>query len=106
MDDWKDLNSEQKMKMACNGKVIVIVSKDFEKTTVPLFCPVCEFPMKTKEDGLSYRKHGCCEKCDNRWTDTKGVNWSEGKYPDKTSEEWLEYYNYRLIMSRPIIRIK
>ena len=106
MSEWKDLNADQKMKTTCNGKLIIIVSKEFEKITVPLFCPICELPMKTKEDGLSFRKYGCCEKCDNRWTCTKGIDWAEGKLPDKTSEDWQEYYTYRLIQSKPIINLK
>jgi hypothetical protein len=105
MDNWKSLNADQKMKLIYNGKVIVIVSNDFEKTTVPLFCPVCELPMKTKEDSLSYKKYKCCEKCDNRWTDTPNINWEQNIGPDKSSEEWIEYYTYRLIQSRPIINL-
>ena len=106
MSEWQDLNSDQKMKTTCQGKIIVIVSKDFEKNTIPLFCPICNFPMRTKEDGLAFRKVGCCEKCDNRWSSSKGINWEEGKLPDKTSEEWIEYYNYRLIQTKPIINLK
>lgn len=106
MDEWKNLNCDQKMKSIYNGKIIVIVSKDFEKITVPLFCPICDLPMKTKEDGLSFRKCGVCEKCDNRWSNKPGINWEEGKFPDKTSEDWLEYYNFRLIQAKPIINLK
>lgn len=106
MDEWKELNSDQKVKITNNGKIMVIVAKNFEKITVPLFCSICEFPMRTKEDGLSFRKHGCCEKCDNRWTYKPGINWSEGKTPNKLSEEWVEYYSFRLIISKPIIKIK
>jgi tRNA(Ile2) C34 agmatinyltransferase TiaS len=106
MDNWQNLNETQKMKTINNGKIIVIVAKDFEKTTIPLFCPVCELPMKSKEDGLSFRKHGCCEKCDNRWTDKPGIDWNNKKYPNKSSQEWVDYYIDRVILSRPIIKIK
>lgn len=104
--DWKDLNDNQKIKFLQNGKIVVIANKNYEKTTLPLFCKVCEFPMKTKEDGISFRKVGCCERCDLRWSNTPGVDWENNLWPDKSTELWKEYYNERLIFSKPIINLK
>jgi len=88
-----------------NGKVVVVKYKD-NSTTVPLFCKICEFPMKTMEDSISYRKHGVCSHCDNRWTNTRGVDWTSGTLPYKESEDWNEYINLRFISSKPIINFK
>jgi len=88
-----------------NGKVVVVRNKD-DTTTVPLFCKVCEFPMKTMEDSISYRKHGVCNHCDNRWTNDRHVNWVSGTLPNKTTEDWDEYISLRYISSKPIINFK
>lgn len=106
MDIWSKLNNDKKIKTICNNKIIVIASANFEETTIPLFCPLCEFPMKTKEDALSFRQSKCCEKCENRWLNVRGIDLLKGQYPDKSSEEWLEYYETRLIQTRPIINLK
>lgn len=104
--DWHKLNDTQQTKILENGKLIIVSDIEHEQETVPLFCFLCEFPMKTKQDGISYKKHGCCEKCDNRWTNTPGVDWENNKFPNKLSKDWEEYYNERVILSKPIINIK
>lgn len=98
-------NMEKEIISYCNDKVIVVKNKD-DLTTVPLFCHVCEFPMRTMEDSISFRKHGVCSQCDNRWTFTKGVSWVSGVLPNKNSEEWSEYISLRDISSKPIINFK
>jgi len=96
---------EKEILTYANGKVLVVKNKD-NSTTVPIFCKICEFPMKSMEDSISYRKHGVCYHCDNRWTNTKGVNWTSGTLPYKESEDWDEYINLRFISSKPIINFK
>lgn len=103
---WKSLSNDKVIKTILNDKIILIALKDYKKIITPLFCPICEFPMKTKEDGISYRKLGCCEKCDNIWTNRPGIDWEKNIWPDKSSKDWQDYYNERVILSRPIINIK
>jgi hypothetical protein len=93
------------MSLESNEKVVVISSSSGLKN-VPLFCPICEFPMKTRDDGLSFRKVGCCLKCDNRWTSTPGVDWKSQKTPNKNSVEWKDYIEERLKCDKTIINLK
>ena len=96
---WHKLNDKQVIKHLSNERIMVIAPKDFKELVIPLYCPLCEFPMKTKEDGLAYRKVELCEKCDYRWT---------GKVEslDKESQEWIDYLQERVLLSKPIINIK
>ena len=94
---------EKNIQSLMNDKIVVITTKDYEKTTVPLFCPVCEFPMKTSDDSVSYRKTFCCFKCENRWFNnlTKQL-----KVADKDSEQWKEYIEERALLSRIIFKFE
>jgi len=88
-----------------NGKVIVVRPKDIS-TIVPLFCKLCEYPMKTMEDSIAYRKTKVCHHCENAWAKNKNCDISNGIYPNKESEEWLEYIIVRDIASKTIINFK
>jgi hypothetical protein len=86
-----------------DGRLVVVKPEDMSET-VPLFCKICAYPMKTLEDSIAYRKVGTCSKCDGRWSNDKRVNWKEGKHPDPEWEEWAEYIKDRGISARsPII---
>jgi len=87
-------------------KVVVIIPSGIERVIVPLFCKICEFPMKTRDDSISFRKVGCCFRCDNRWTNTPGVDWENNKIPDKSSTEWKEYIEERFKLDKTIINFK
>lgn len=103
MKDWVETGNGRKMKMVANGKVVVVAPVDTD-SIVPLFCPCCERPMKTSDDGLAYRKVGVCHKCDERWTNKPNITWPEG--PDKTSAEWIEYLELRSLLEKPTLVFK
>jgi len=88
-----------------NGKVIVVKPMDVS-TIVPLFCKLCEYPMKTMEDSISFRKIGVCHYCENSWSKNKNCNIANGLMPNKETEEWLEYIIVRDIASKTIINFK
>lgn len=91
-----------------NGKVIVLIETEPKQTT-PLFCPVCEFPMKAPlDDAISFQKYGCCSKCDQRWTNFPGLEkWLSSKHPSEISKEfWDEYIEERRLFSRPLLTFK
>lgn len=91
-----------------NGKVVVIVDESSNKPT-PIFCNVCEFPMKNLiEDSVSFQKHGVCSKCDGRFTNYPGVDWTSlDKLPALIAKEmWDEYMQERLLLSKPIFNFK
>lgn len=97
--------SDKEVKSLDGGKIVIVKPIDMT-TIVPLFCYVCEFPMKTADDSISFRKHGVCSRCDGRWTNHRDVSWKEGKLPDKSSEDWQEYITLRALLSRPLIILK
>ncbi len=90
------MNMEKKIESLHNGKVVVVKPLD-QSNIVPLFCKVCCYPMKTIEDGISYRKVGVCSQCDNRWSTDKRINWDSEQLPKPEWEEWKEYMEIRRI---------
>jgi hypothetical protein len=89
-----------------DGRVVVICSTNIEAQRVPLFCPCCQYPLRTMEDCVSYRKTNTCYHCDNRWANVKGNNLKNGQYPDKASSDWIEYLSFREIVGRNIFTLK
>lgn len=102
MEEWTKLG-DKKIKVFFEGKIAVVAPKDMNNI-VPLFCPCCDFPMKTSDDSVSYRKVGVCNKCDGRWTNKPNVEWPDG--PNKSSKEWTQYINDRTIFERTVINFK
>jgi len=90
--------SEKTIKSFCNGKIIVVVPKDLRDFTVPLFCRICAFPMKTKEDAVEYRKRKACEHC--------SYEFQGNPPPKKKSKEWQKYIESRRLRNRTIIKLK
>jgi hypothetical protein len=85
------------------GKIIIIAPKDYEKTRTPLFCPLCEYPMKTMEDSMSYRSLGACEHCEKRWKKSRLIKNVEKL---KKHKSFHEYLLIRAISARPIFNLK
>lgn len=103
MTDWVESGTTRKMKLVAGGNVVVVAPSD-TSDIVPLFCPCCEHPMRTSDDGLAFRKVGVCHKCDERWTNSPGNEWPDG--PDKNSNEWAEYLEIRALLERPTLTFK
>lgn len=55
---------------------------------VPLFCPLCDMSLCTRDDIASYRKFECCHTCEDMFC--KGelaiTRWKSGYRPQK---EWV-----------------
>lgn len=103
MNIWVKTDNDHKMKLVANGQIVVVSPVDVSGV-VPLFCPCCERPMKTLNDGLTYRKLAVCHMCDERWTNKPGVKWPQG--PDKTTEEWKQYLELRSLLEKPSLNFK
>lgn len=103
---WEKLNDKQVIKTITNSDngdtIFIIAPKNFNKIHVPLFCPLCEFPMKTKEDIIEYNREKLCEKCSYKWSDKKDIIYK--KY-FKDSDEWEKYLEYRENVSRIVLNI-
>lgn len=118
-DDWLEngtmipsesvkTENDKKIKTIGDGKVLVVYSKNSHKLKVPLFCPLCDFPMKTQEDASSYKNKGCCDKCDVYWRSDKSFELGIKKFKELicTTDKWSEYYEHRNSLSKAIINIK
>jgi len=97
--------SENKIKTLCGGKIVVIIPETQDQT-VPLFCDLCLFPMKTLEDSLSYKKNKCCSICEMKWSKTIFGNWDEGWRPTKEVQGWNEYLEERKLLNRPVFNLR
>lgn len=97
--------SDEVIDKLSDGRVVAIYSKNIDTQRVPLFCPCCEYPMRTMDDCVAYRKLRTCYHCSSRWSNTKGVVLLEGVFPDKSTEEWQEYLSFRQIVARNIFTL-
>jgi hypothetical protein len=84
-NDWKPYFDDRIYRD--DKSVTIIAPKEYEKP-VPLFCPVCEFCIKTPEDIVHYKKYFCCTLCAFKWATINSENWLAGWRP--TNEEILE----------------
>jgi hypothetical protein len=49
----------------------------------PLFCPVCESAMTSKDDDLYFDLLACCKECGMKWAETRRASWLNGWRPDQ-----------------------
>lgn len=69
-EEWVSLNERQKVKQIStldNADIFIIAPKNVEDLMVPFYCPLCELPMTTREDVLTYKQHKLCEHCHYTW---------------------------------------
>lgn len=104
-DQWESFGDNKQIKYLLDGKIIVIAPKALKQIIVPLFCPLCNLPMKTKEDGVSYRNLNCCEQCELHFGTAIKI---EKKSIDeiKIGSKWREYIVDRLNRSRKLLKLK
>jgi len=104
-NQWEDLGDNTQIKSLAKGKIVVVAPKNLKNTVVPLFCSLCSLPMRTQEDGLAYKKHDCCEKCEMRWRSTKDFLEDDFGLIKQTTE-WKEYIQKRRKQSVSLIKLK
>lgn len=102
--NWEKLDEKKQIKFLHNGSVVIIKPSLEDKNLVPLFCNLCELPMKDSEDFYSFREFQCCKCCELSFARTNRVNWNNGWRPDKNSNIWLEYIKNRKDSFSPIIQ--
>lgn len=61
------------------GSYSVIWPVDCE--IIDIFCPVCEFAVRTKDDEHAMRTLQCCELCARRWAYPNLERWKSGWRP-------------------------
>ena len=87
----------KKIQSFFNDKIIIVIPKNYKKLIVPLFCKLCKFPMRTKEDVEEFHKRKVCEQCSFEF---------QGKLPSKKSKEWQNYIQNRRLKNRAIFNLK
>lgn len=63
---------------------VVIVPIDAEPP-IPLVCAVCDHVMRSRDDEVSHREFGCCDRCSRLWAYPRRQAWMNGWRP--SSEE-------------------
>lgn len=75
--------------------LVKITPDDFkQEQVIPLFCSLCKFSLKTKEDVVSYKRNNCCSLCELKWVAQK---------KDLNSILWKEYLQLREVGNKPTI---
>jgi len=96
-------DNNQQIKELCNGQVVVI--KPSTCFIVPLFCPVCKFPIKTANDTIAYKSFECCDLCAINFAYTNKEKWlNENWRPNQ--EELKDYIIERQLLSKPKFNLK
>ena len=91
------------MKILEQGKVIVI-KPTVHFTVVPLFCPVCQFPMKTSDDSSAYKTYECCDLCGLTFASGNKEKWFAGWRP---AEDVLKPYKAeKELLKKPLLIIR
>jgi hypothetical protein len=103
--EWQPMDAGSQIKSLAGGKIILVAPVDLHKTVVPLFCDLCKFPMKTREDGAAYKKYGCCDGCELRWRSTQEFL-TEDFDLVKQTPEWKHYIEHRRKLSASLIKLK
>jgi hypothetical protein len=65
-----------------------VVIKPESHEAIPIFCPMCSFPMRDAEDILMYNEKKCCFSCDTWFV-------LPNKEYDPLSEYGKKYLNHR-----------
>lgn len=93
---WIPFDSHREMKVLQDGKILVLRPISNSQPPVPLFCPLCKFPMKTSLDSIAFRSSGkCCDKC---------FLFCKGEPTKVSPESWSDYITNRTILSKPSFR--
>lgn len=100
-----------------NGSVFVIRSENM--ITVPLYCPLCEMPMQTQDDGISFKELGCCYLCDLEYrpklldyrvvedNQLEALEGRERAFAEiRAGDGWSKYWDRRLLRSKRTITLR
>ena len=98
---WKKFDEDRDFKI--ENDVLVIRPND-KDNIIPLFCPICDFPMKSSDDFISFKETSCCYKCKIYLVAPHVEEWKTGWRPEKDSEELKNYIELRKQTFKPTIR--
>lgn len=86
--DWKQISEGKKQRFESADLAVVMPTDELDQS-VPAFCPVCRFMMRTEEDVRKYEVAKCCHACGMKWADARLIAWNEGwrPSPDEINSE-------------------
>lgn len=90
MSDWKE--SAKGFSRLEENFYVIVPSIDYVPS-LPLFCPLCSFPIRTAEDREAFDEGQCCETCYLRWVQSRRVEWKEGWRPNE--DDFSHYLDER-----------
>ncbi len=85
MSEWEEI-SKNRIMIKKDGYV-VIKPKDYDKISVPLFCPLCKNKIKNSQDADYYRKYQVCFVCGTLYAEPNREKWQNGWRPDLSNKE-------------------
>ncbi len=98
---WKKLqgNRHYKKLQVDDTTILVVAPRGHDEVVVPLFCPMCEYTIKTQEDTEAYHAKGMCKNCKSFWA-TKNFD------IDTDIPDWHEYLDDMILNYKFILNIK
>ena len=106
--EWLSLDEHRETAFLEAGKIILVKPKD-KSVIVPLFCPLCEFPMRTSEDSMTFRDSGVCHHCDLKWIrpfDLKHWTPQSRHLSEYMPVQWEKYIEQRKLLSKPTMSFR
>jgi hypothetical protein len=78
-----------------------------QPNNVPLFCALCELPLKDTSDFHAHLESQCCNMCKDVFQRPNKQQWdNDGWRPSKDSKAWSSYMETRLASWKPRVRLK
>lgn len=71
-----------------------MTDEERRKLIVPVWCPICDGPMKGNRSTFCYYKYGCCQMCWVEFIDGREQRWLDGWRPSAEElKQFEEKYN-------------
>jgi len=76
----------------------IIVPTD-RTPVVPLFCPVCDYALRSRDDEEAYLEFECCDRCSRLWASGRREAWKAGWRPSTVQVQAAEVDRPPLVIS-------
>lgn len=89
-NEWQEFGKDKLIKYSENY-IAIKPNSDFK--TTPIFCPLCNYPILTYQDSLSFKSDEVCEMCNLYWITGNKEKYINGWRPE--GKEWIEYLDMK-----------
>jgi hypothetical protein len=83
MSEWQKYPRNRKISHRAGYVIIVPDDYNENKSSMPLFCDVCQIRFNNKDDEKAFKEFKCCFACANEWAYTHKPEWLNGWRPDQ-----------------------